>query len=85
MTDCVIIKFLDVYISLAEQEQDEAMERLKKERELRRKKQEEDSLTLEQTKEQVGLHLLYFINPPGPWFLACLFYSVFIETTARIH
>lgn len=36
-----------------EQEQDEAMERLRKERELRKKKEAEDSMNLEQTKEQV--------------------------------
>ena len=39
---------------VTEQEHDEALERQKKEKELRRKKEAEDSLTLEQTKDQVG-------------------------------
>ena len=43
---------------VTEQEHDEALERQKKEKELRRKKEAEDSLTLEQTKDQVG--------PEGP-------------------
>ena len=41
-------------VMVTEQEHDEALERLKKEKELRRKKEVEDSLTLEQTKDQVG-------------------------------
>lgn len=36
------------------------MERIKKEEEMRKKKEQEDSLTLEQTKEQVnGIFMVY--------------------------
>ena len=40
--------------AFTEQEQDAALERMKKEKEMKKKKEEEDSLTLEQTKEQVS-------------------------------
>ena len=46
---------MNAFSFVTEQEQDEAMERLRKERELRKKKEEEDSLNLEQTKEQVSV------------------------------
>jgi G protein pathway suppressor 2 len=38
---------------VAEQEQDEMIERMRKEKEQRKKREEEEALTLEQTKEQV--------------------------------
>lgn len=50
----ILMTFIGIVSSIAEQEQDAMMERLRKERELRKKKEEEDSLTLEQTNEQVG-------------------------------
>ena len=42
-------------------EQDEQLERMRKEQELRKKKEKEDSLTLEQTKEQVCLYSLMIV------------------------
>jgi hypothetical protein len=42
-------------------EQDEQLERMRKEQELRKKKEKEDSLTLEQTKEQVCLYSLIIV------------------------
>ena len=45
---------LNSLVNSLEKEQDEQLERLKRERELRKKKAEEESLTLEQTKEAVA-------------------------------
>lgn len=48
-----LLEYFVIYCVSTELEQDEQLERMRKEQELRKKKEKEDSLTLEQTKEQV--------------------------------
>ena len=45
------------YNLIAELEMDKLHDRLRKERELKKKKEEEKTLTIEQTKEQVGCYI----------------------------
>ena len=59
-----------LFYSVAEQEQDAMLEKERKEREIRRKKEEDNTLTIEQTKEQVHLNiwiLIEQVKTPTPY------------------
>lgn len=56
-----VVQYFIIYCVSTELEQDEQLERMRKEQELRKKKEKEDSLTLEQTKEQVCLYSLMIV------------------------
>ena len=57
-----LLEYFVIYCVSTELEQDEQLERMRKEQELRKKKEKEDSLTLEQTKEQVLWLIIVYLK-----------------------